>query len=314
MLRFVAARVGLTALLLWATATITFLLIYLAPGDPARTLAARMIGRMPPPEQVEAVRVKHGLDNSPVDQYRFWLGAALGGDFGKSFASGRPVLEEIGPRLVKTLQLSTAAFCLALLLALSLGLAAAVHPGGLVDRLSQALALLGSSLPSFWVGFILIYLFASRLGLLPTHGAESWQNLVLPTLTLALAPAARMTRLVQVVVSEVLGMPHLITARAKGLRRPTILWDHARRLAAVALLSRLSREFAFVAGGAVVVETVFAWPGIGGYFVDAVETRDLPVIQALTLTFGALLALASLVGDVLAYLADPRPRARGAAQ
>lgn len=308
MLLFAVTRLAASVVLLWVTASLAFLLVYLAPGDPARTLAARAIGRLPPPELVAAVRAAHGLDRSPLDQYRFWLGQALQGDLGKSFRNGRPIAQELGPKLGKTLQLTTLAFLLAAVVALPLGLAGAARPGGMSDRLSQALALLAVSLPSFWVGFVLILLFASRLGWLPTHGAEGLPNLVLPVATLALAPAARLARLTRAAVGDALILPHVLTARAKGLGRATILCHHGLRLAAVPLLVRLGLEYAFTATGAVVVETVFAWPGLGNYFVQSVQARDLPAIQGLVLAFGAILVVATLVADVLSRLLDPRLR------
>jgi ABC-type dipeptide/oligopeptide/nickel transport system permease component len=241
-------------------------------------------------------------------QYARWLRALAGGDLGASFASGRPVAALIAERLPATLALTGAALAVALGLAVPLGLTAAVWAGRPPDALSRLLALLGVSLPSFWLGLLLVWLFAVRLGWLPAIGGGSARHLILPALTLAAGVAATQARLLRASLLEVLGQPYLTVARAKGLPERRVIWGHALRNALVAPVTALGLSLSSLLGGAVVVETVFAYPGLGKLVIDAISARDYPIIQAFVLLMTTIFILGGLAVDALYAVIDPRVR------
>jgi peptide/nickel transport system permease protein len=280
----------------------------LAPGDPARDVLGRTTGRQPTEQEVAAERHRLGLDRPLPAQYLSWLGGAVRGDLGTSYTTGEPVSQAIGRTLPATLQLAGAAFLLAIVIGLPLGLLAAAKSWTWIDHLIRAAALLGASIPAFWLGYLLILAFAVTLHLLPAFGPGGPSHLVLPAITLALFDVAMLARLTRAALLETLGEDYIQTARAKGLRERQTLIRHALRAALVPLVTWTGMTFGFLFGYSVVVETVFAWPGLGYSTVLAVQARDYPFLQAFVLLMGTLFVLLNLGVDVAYTWVDPRLR------
>lgn len=296
MLRF--ARAVLTLLF---CVTLVFVVLRTA-GDPAEQL----LPVETPPDVIDAYRAEWGLDAPILTQYAIWLANVVQGEFGQSFASNRPVLDLVAETMPRTLLLGGSALLLATVLGLTLGTAAALRRGTLADRALMTTAVLGYSMPVFFLGILLILLFALQLRVLPSSGARTWVHLILPTVTLALPLSGRIARFGRTAMLEVMGRPFIRTARAKGVGRLMVILRHALPNAAVPLLMFFGIEIGLVLSGAVVTETIFAWPGLGRLLVDSVSQRDLPVVQGVILTITAIIVLSNLLVDVLHALIDPK--------
>jgi peptide/nickel transport system permease protein len=303
MVSILARRVVHAAAVMFAVASLVFAIVHLA-GDP-------LAGFIPPgssPEQEAALRRRFGLDRPLGEQYVRYLGGAVRGDFGESWAQGRPALAVVLERLPATLALTGAAVALALVVGVGLGIAAGVRPGGLADLTATGVALLGQALPGFWLGTMLILLFAVRLKWLPSSGSDEPAALILPAVTLAAYPAALIARLLRASLIETLRREYVRTARGKGLTPWQVVRRHALKNAALPTLGFVGVQVGFLLGGAVVVEAVFAYPGAGRLALRAVSDRDLPVIQAFVVVLAGLIVLVNLVVDLLARWLDPRIR------
>lgn len=286
----------------------SFALVYLAPGDPALVIAAQRIGRLPQPEEIATVRAEYGLDQPPPLQYMRWVGQVLRGDLGYSIRTGEPIAATLARLVVPTLALAGATLLFTLIVGLPLGILAALREGGYVDQLIRLGALIGVALPNFWLAFLLVLLFAITLGWLPSFGLRGPASFVLPVLTLGLANVARVSQLTRSLILEERWQPYLQTARAKGLTGRMIWWGHALPNIAVPLITLCLLQVSSIATGAVIVESIFAWPGVGRYFLEAVEQRDLPVIQAMALFFAVVFISASLLAELAYAIYDPRTR------
>jgi peptide/nickel transport system permease protein len=280
----------------------------LAPGDPARDVLARTTGRQPTEREIAAERHRLGLDRPLPVQYLSWLGGAVRGDLGTSYTTGEPVHQAISRTLPATLQLAGAAFLLAIAIGLPLGLLAAARAWSWLDHLIRAAALLGASLPAFWLGYLLILVFAVKLQLFPAFGPGGPSHLVLPACTLAVFDLAMLARLTRAALLETLGEDYIQVARAKGLSERQTLTKHALRSALIPLVTWTGMSFGFLFGYSVVVETVFAWPGLGYATVLAVQARDYPFLQAFVLLMGTMFALLNLGVDLTYTWIDPRLR------
>lgn len=278
----------------------------LAPGDPARLIAERQADGLPTPEQIERVRQEYGLNDPLPLQYTRWVANALRGDLGVSFKTGGAVLEELARRFPATLELAVYSMLVGIVLALPLGVQAATRRGSSIDHLSRLIALAGSSLPSFWLAFILIIVFSVELRLLPVAGRGTARHLILPAITLGVALAAPLTRLTRSSMLEVLGEDFVRTARAKGLGERAVVARHALRNALIPVVTVAGMSFGHLLGGAVIVETVFAWPGVGKLVVDSIFDRDYPLIQGYVLFMGTIFVLINLAVDMLYVALDPR--------
>lgn len=308
MLRFLVSRLLYAALVLVGVASLVFGLLHLG-GDPVDAL-------LPPgssPEQRAAIRQLYGLDRPLAEQYVAFLGRVAEGDLGESWRQRRPALPAVLERLPATLALAGSALGLAIALGGLLGVVAAARPGGLVDGAVRALALLGQALPGFWLGTLLILFFAVRLGWLPASGLDGPRSLVLPAVTLAIHPAAAIARLLRATLLEAMGEDYVRTARGKGLPSGTVLIRHALRNAALPALGYVGFQLGFLLGGAVVVEAVFAYPGVGRLALAAVADRDIPLVQAFVLVLALLIVGVGLLVDVVARWLDPRLSSSGAA-
>jgi peptide/nickel transport system permease protein len=281
--------------------TLVFVVLRTA-GDPAEQL----LPPETPPDVIASYREAWGLDAPIVVQYAIWLENVLHGEFGQSFASRRPVLDLVAETMPRTLLLGGSALLLATVLGLTLGIAAALKRGTFTDRALMAGAVLGYSMPVFFLGILLILLFALQLRVLPSSGAKSLTHLILPTVTLALPLAGRVARFARTAMLEVMGRPFIRTAKAKGLGQLMVILRHALPNAAVPLLMFFGIEIGLVLSGAVVTETIFAWPGLGRLLVDSVSQRDLPVVQGVILMITAIIVLSNLLVDVMHALIDPK--------
>jgi ABC-type dipeptide/oligopeptide/nickel transport system permease component len=309
--RYIVKRILILIPLLLAISLFTFFLVHLAPGDPIATQFGMNMKRMEP-ERIEAIREELGLNDPLAVQYLRYLGNLLNGDMGQSLTTKKPVLDEISARLPATIQLTLAAMFVSLLLAIPLGILSAVKRGSIVDKLGMSGALLGVSMPSFWVGIMLMLLFSLQLGWLPSSGrgdgttVGTIKALILPALTLGMALMGLTTRLMRSSMLEVLGQDYMQTARAKGLRSTIVLNRHGLRNALIPVVTIVGLQFASLLGGAVIVETIFAWPGIGRLAVNAILRRDYPVIMGTVLVFAVVFILMNLLVDLFYTLIDPR--------
>jgi peptide/nickel transport system permease protein len=305
MRRFLLRRLIHGVFVVWGVVTAVFFLVRLT-GDPAAFLVDQSATR----EEIAHARQLLGLDRSLPAQYVEFLLAAPRGDFGRSIRERRPamqmVLEHFWPA---TVELALAAGFLATALAIPLGVVSATRKDRAADHLSRLASLLLQSMPSFWLGILLILLFAVEFrGLLPAYGSGSWRHLILPAVALAAAPLAQNTRLVRAGILEVLHEDYVRTARAKGVPERLILYRHALRNAALPFLTVSGLSLGFMLSGTIIIETVFSWPGLGRLIVQAVPSRDFPVIQAGVFLFALVFALLNLVVDLLYAVVDPRVR------
>ncbi len=287
---------------------VTFSAMHLAPGDPAEMIAVARYGEDLTQEEIEWVRVTEGLDAPVYVQYLGWLEHVLRLDLGKSLITYEDVLEEILTRIPATLELAISSLILSLLIALPTGIISAIRKNTIVDNACMTGALLGVSMPNFWLGLLLIWLFALSLGLLPSFGYGSIKHLILPTITLGTSMAAITTRLTRSSMLDVLNQDYIVTAKAKGLDERTILLKHALKNAMLPVITFVGLQLGFLLGGAVIVETIFAWPGIGRLLVDSIYARDFALIQGCVLFIAVIFALANLTVDVLYAYLDPRIR------
>jgi peptide/nickel transport system permease protein len=306
MVGFLINRLLHAVAVLFGVVSVTFALLHLA-GDP-------LAGLMPPgaaPEVESQIRAAYGLDRPLSEQYLDFVGRAMRGDFGDSWRQGRPALEAVLERLPATLWLTALATILAVVVGTFLGVSAAVRPGSAWDIVARSTALLGQAVPAFWLGTMLILLFSVGLQWLPSSGLEGPGGIILPALSLAAYPAATLTRLLRASVIETLGADYIRAARAKGLSRSRILIGHALRNAALPALAFTGLQVGFLLGGAVIVEGVFAYPGIGGMALDAVAARDIPLVEAFVWVVAVMILVVNLLTDTLAMLLDPRLREDG---
>lgn len=301
---YVARRLVVLVPTLFFVSILIFSLQQLLPGDAAVALA----GEEHDPVAVAAIRARYHLDRPIPVQYGLWLGRVLRGDFGESLRSRIPVRELLASKLPVTIELAVCSMAIALLIGLPAGIVSAVRKGTVVDAAANLLALSGLSVPHFWLGIMLILLFGVALRWLPTSGFESWRHLILPAVTLAAFPTALVARLTRSSMLEILGRDYIRTGRAKGLAERAVVLRHALRNAAVPVLTVLGLQIGTLLGGAVITESVFAWPGMGKLVVDAIFFRDFPVVQTVLIFSATIFVLVNLLVDLLYTVIDPRIR------
>lgn len=301
---YILRRLAQTVPILFLVATLVFSLIHLIPGDPVEIL----LGESAREADVQALRARLGLDRPLGAQYMAFLSGLVRGDLGISVASGRPVTEVIGEHYPATLELALAGMMVALLIALPLGVSAALQRDRWVDHGSRFFALLGVSIPNFWLGPVLILLFSVHWNLLPVSGRGTWRHLVLPAVTLGTALAGLLTRMVRSSLTEELRRPYLATARAKGLSRPEVVVRHALSNALIPVVTVVGLQFGALLTGTIITETIFSWPGLGRLLIQAIRTRDYPLVQAGVLIIAVTYVLVNLATDVVYSWLDPRIR------
>jgi peptide/nickel transport system permease protein len=303
-IRYLAQRLTAALLTIWAATIAVTLLIHAVPGDPVRIMYAKFQAT---PEQIEAVRTHLGLDQPIYVQYAMYVGRILRGDLGRSIVGDQPVLEILLARFPPTLMLATTSLLIAIVIGLSLGFIAAYRRGTAIDAGAMVLAVLGVSIPHFWLGLILLFFFALELRWLPVAGSDL-RSLVLPALTLGIANAAVLARLTRSAMIDIFDQDFVRTARAKGLPKTVVLYRHALRAGLVPIVSMMGLQFAYMMGGAIVVENVFAWNGVGRLAIEAVFARDYPLIQGFILFFATVVVMVSVMIDLLYAWLDPRIR------
>lgn len=304
MRRFLLRRLLLLLPILWGVATLVFLLIHLIPGDPVEI----MLGETALPAAKAALRERLRLDLPLFTQYRLFLAGLARGDLGNSFVYQEAVTDSILRRLRATVELAAAGLAVALLLALPLGTVAAVRAGRPADRLVMGAALLGLSVPNFVLGPLLILAFAIGTGLFPVSGREGAASVILPAITLGLALAGILSRMTRASLLEVLTQEFVTAARARGLPERRVILRHALRNAAIPILTVLGLQAGALLSGAIITETIFSWPGLGRLTIEAIQSRDYPLVQGCVLTIAAIYVLVHLATDCLYAWADPRIR------
>ena len=308
MLPYLLRRLLSAVLIFVGLSLLVYLLIYLSPADPAQVIAAQRLGGLARSEDIAQVRKEYGLDQAIPLQYLRWLGQALQGDFGYSIRTDRLITSELPSRIGFSVLLGTAAMALVLLIGTALGTWAALKPDSVADHVIRLTGLVWVAIPDFWLAFLLILIFAVHLGLLPSFGARSGLHLILPAVTLAGPQAARLSQLVRSILQDALRQDYMRTAKSKGLPPSVQLFRHAMPNIAVPFVTVVAYQFSALISGAIIIETVFSWPGLGTYYIEAVSFRDLPAIQATVLVFGVMIILFNLLADLAYGLFDPRLR------
>lgn len=310
MWQFLLQRLFLLVVVAIGVTALTFLMMYFTPGDPAVIISVSRYGG---PESLSAdlidwIRHQEGLDAPIYIQYVKWLDHIIHLDLGRSLITDEPVLDKIVSRFPATFQLALVSMCIYLLIAIPLGIISAVKQNSAIDYLSITGVLVGVSMPNFWLALILILFFSIYLGWLPVCGYQDFRCFILPATTLGIGIAATTTRLVRSSMLDVLGQNYIRTARAKGLKETIVIGKHALKNAMIPIITIVGLQFASLLEGAVVVETIFAWPGVGRLLVDSINQRDFPMIQGCVLFIAIIFVLANLIVDCSYVYLDPRVR------
>lgn len=304
MLRYLTRRLLLTIPVLFGVATLVFALIHLVPGDPAQS----MLGDSASPQEVQRLRENLGLNDPLLVQYKKFLTGIARGNLGTSLRYGTPVTQEIRSRLMRTLQLALAAMAVAMAFAIPLGIIAAVYRGTGIDHAAMTLALLGISMPNFWLGPLLAILFAVVLGWLPVAGTGTIWHLVLPAITLGAALSAILARMTRASVLEELHELYVLAARARGVSRVRAVLRHAFRNSLIPIVTIIGLQFGAVLTGTIITETIFAWPGVGRLLIQAINFRDYPLVQGCILFISLTYVMMNLITDLTYGWLDPRIR------
>lgn len=302
MTTFILRRLLLSVPTLFGVLVVAFLLLYVAPGDPVES----MVGERADSATIVRLRAQLHLDDPLPKRFGHYVAGAVTGDLGNSYVTNRPITQDIRERFPKTLQLAGAAMLMATIIGITLGVLSARRPGGLADRFALGIAYLGISFPVYWVGLLLILLFAVTLRWLPPSGYGSLRFLALPALTLGMRSIAFLARMTRSAMLEALNADFVRTARAKGLSELVVTVKHALRNALIPIITVLGLDFGAYLTGSILTETIFSWPGIGRYVVNAISRRDLPAIQGAVLFLSTVFVIVNLITDLAYAKADPR--------
>jgi peptide/nickel transport system permease protein len=304
MLKYIIKKLLMMIPILLGLTIILFLILHLAPGDPVHLV----VGPNVTPEVYENVRRSMGLDRPLIIQYFDYLSNLVKGDFGSSILQHRPVADIVLERFPITIGLGVRALLLSFLIAVPVGIIAAVNRNKSADFIAMTFALVGISMPTFWFGIILLYFFAYKLGLFPISGYGTWKHLVLPVITMGLTDAAVIARMMRSSMLEVIGQDYIRTARAKGLREKVVTNKHALKNALIPVITLLGMRMGWIIGGSVTLEIIFSIPGLGRTMVDSIFSRDYPVVQGSVLILATSVMISNLIADILYALVDPRIR------
>lgn len=308
MIKFIARRLMIAVVVMLGVSLISFSLVFFAPGNPAEVIIRAEIGEEPTLEEIEFFFQEHGLKAPFFTQCAQWLYMITHGDLGTSFRTEEPVLVEFIDRFPATLELAVAAMFIAILISIPLGILAAMKQNSVLDHGSRFVALWGVSMPNFWLGLLLILFFSVRLDLFPCFGYGGIEYLILPAITLGTGMTASLMRLMRASMLEVLRQDYIRTARAKGLMERVVIWKHGFKNALIPVVTVMGMQVGHLLAGAVIVETIFAWPGVGKFLVDGIYARDYPVIQGFILIIALFFVLSNLAVDILYTYLDPRIR------
>ena len=308
MKKLILQRLVIAVLVMLTAAFLSFSLLFFAPGNPAAAIIKQQSGQEPTFAEIELFMEKHNLNRSFTTQSIQWLYILGRGDLGNSLKTGEPVIEEFLDRFGATFTLAITAVFISIIIAIPLGVLAAAKPNSYLDHFTRLVSLCGISLPDFWLGLMLMIFFSLSLGWLPCFGHGTGKHIVLPVITLSVGISASLLRLTRAGMLEVLHLEYVKTARAKGLRETLVIWKHALRNALLPVVTVLGTQLGHLLAGAVVVETVFSWPGIGKYLIDSIYARDYPVIQGFVLIIAAIVVIVNLIVDITYAYLDPRIR------
>jgi peptide/nickel transport system permease protein len=309
MIRFWFERIIQLIIVIFLVSTLTFILVRLSPGDPAYILLT-MDGVPASEEALATLREELGLTKSLWSQYVQWLINVFTWQWGTSYISKEPVLGELLKRLPATLELAVAGLLVMMVITFVIGISTAIFSNGWWDRLGRLLALFGSSIPSFWIGFLLIYIFSVKFGWLPPMGRSTWKHLVLPAVTLGLGIGTIYARILRTNMLEIMNQNFVKAARARGLSKSRIFVFQILKHAFLPIVTMLGTSLAFMLGGSIIVETIFSWPGIGRYIIEAIMLRDYPVIQGYVILVSFLFVTMHSIVDIIYVFLDPRLRVR----
>ena len=304
MIRIAGLKLTQTVVVLWAVVTITFLATFMSPIDPAVSYA----GQRATAQQLEEARRVLGLDQPLVVQYLRYLGRIVQGDFGNSFVSGQDVRDLLLSQLPRTMMLAGAAMLVQLGIGIPLGLLAALHRRELIDRTILIVTLLGVAAPAFVIGFVLLYIFGFRLGWVPLGGSDGWRAIILPALTLGVAGGAWYSRMLRSAALNILGEDYIRTARSKGLSERIVVFRHLMRNAIGPIITLIGLDLGVFLGGVLIIEKVFAWPGIGLLAWRGIETNDVPMVLGAVLIAALFITVLNLIADLMNTWIDPRTR------
>lgn len=302
MYKYIIKRILLLIPVLLGVSFLVFTILYLTPGDPAQLI----LGENAPRVAIDALREKMGLNDPFIIQYFRFIKNAIMGDFGRSYTTGRLVSQEIFARFPNTLILAVLGVIISILIGIPIGIISATRQYSFIDGFSMVLALLGVSMPVFWLGLMLILTFSVKFGLLPSGGFESLTSLILPALTLGVGSAAIITRMTRSSMLEVIRQDYIRTARAKGVAEKTVINKHALKNALIPIITVVGLQFGGLLGGAVLTESVYSWPGVGRMMVDAIRQKDTPTVLASVVFLAAAFSVVNLIVDLLYAFADPR--------
>lgn len=306
MLSYIAKRLIQGVIVLFFVSLLTFFVMYFMPGDPAR----QMVGQSyVTEEQLDAIRDRWGLNDPWYERYGTWIGNVVTGDFGTSMMRpGMPITTMIGDAGLMTLRLTALSFIISLVIAIPVGVIAAVKRYSWFDYGSMLGSTLGVAVPNYWIGLMAIVIFSVKLGWLPPYGSEGWRAYLLPVIVLSIEEVAALARITRGATLEVLSQDYVVTARAKGLAPRIILIRHVVRNTLLPVVTIVGYRIAFILSGTIVVETVFAWPGLGRLFFQAITSQDLQVVQAIVLLLTAIVVIANILTDLTYAIIDPRVR------
>lgn len=304
--RYILRRVFLLVPVMLGVSFVVFTIMFFTPGDPAKL----MLGERAPAEEVARLRTQMGLDDPFLVQFVNFVTRALRGDLGRSLVTRRSVAAELFSRFPATMQLAAAAVLVAVLMGIPIGIISATRQYSFFDGASMALALVGVSMPNFWQGMMMVLLFSIAFRILPSSGYGTIWHLVMPALTIGTSSAAIITRMTRSSMLEVVRQDYIRTARAKGLSENVVINRHALKNALIPIVTVIGLQFGYLLGGAVLTETIFAWPGVGRFMVDAIRQKDYPVVQGGVLLLALTFSLVNLIVDILYAYIDPRIKAQ----
>ena len=305
MYKYIIKRLVMMVPVIIGVTLIIFLIMALSPGDPARLA----LGDMAPQESIDAWRAERGLDDPLIVRYTKYMGNMLKGDLGTSYANGRNVSTEIKSRFPITLKLAVVGMIVAILIALPLGIISAVKQYSLIDGVATIIGMLGIAMPSFWVGLMMILLFSLKLGWLPSGGIEGWKSMIMPAASIGFGCCANIMRVTRSSMLEVIRTDYIRTAKAKGVKKRDIIGKHALKNVLIPVVTVAGLQFGSMMGGAVIAETVFAWPGVGTYMINSINAKDTPAVMGSIICFCIAFSIINLLVDLVYGFIDPRIRA-----
>ena len=306
MLKFILRRLIMLIPVLIGVSFIVFTILNFTPGDPVEM----RLGENYTVEAYNSMKEDMGLNDPFLVRYVKYIGGAIHGDFGESYSTGNPVVDEIAARLPNTILLSAYAMIIAIVIGIPLGVISATRQYSALDNISMVGALIGVSMPNFWLGLMLILIFAAHLGWFNSSNYQTMKDLVLPAFTLSANSLAIITRMTRSSMLETIRQDYIRTARAKGVKESAVIIKHALRNAMIPVITTIGLQFGFSIGGAVLIETVFSWPGIGSLLVESIKLKDTPIVLAIVLILATLFTVINLVIDILYAFLDPRIRAQ----